>query len=266
MSGRGSSTRSPTLAARASSDSDPGVSSETRFLLRARRQGILSQMSMFCSVRSRLMIVAEQGAARPRAGDARAGEALRARRAARAAVSRGPRAGGVRPRLLLGRRAEVLAGARRLHDGGRLRRRLHAEPDLRRGLLGHDRPHRGRAGRVRSREGRRYERAAAASSGRATTRRRGCARATTSARSTARRSTRRPTRSARPPRRRKSVRGRAGARRLRRDHDRDRAAPGRSTTPRSTTSSTSRRIPNGYCGLGGTGVSCPVGLATQTES
>ena len=38
--------------------------------------------------------------------------------------------------LLLGRRARLLAGARRLHDGGRLRRRLHAEPDLRGGLLG----------------------------------------------------------------------------------------------------------------------------------
>ena len=36
-----------------------------------------------------------------------------------------------------------------------------------------------------------------------------------------------------------------------------------STTPRTTTSSTSRRIPNGYCGLGGTGVSCPVGVAAH---
>ena len=26
------------------------------------------------------------------------------------------------------------------------------------------------------------------------------------------------------------------------------------------------KVPNGYCGLGGTGVSCPVGLATKTES
>ena len=34
-----------------------------------------------------------------------------------------------------------------------------------------------------------------------------------------------------------------------------------STTPRTTTSSTCRRIPDGYCGLGGTGVSCPTGLA-----
>ena len=36
--------------------------------------------------------------------------------------------------LLLGRGAEVLAGARRVDDGGRLRRRAHAEPDLRGGV------------------------------------------------------------------------------------------------------------------------------------
>ena len=37
--------------------------------------------------------------------------------------------------------------------------------------------------------------------------------------------------------------------------------PGPSTTPRATTSSTSPRTRNGYCGLGGTGLSCPVGVA-----
>ncbi len=51
--------------------------------------------------------------------------------------------------LLLGRRARLLAGARDLHDRGRLRRRLHPQPHLRGGLLGLDRPHRGRAGRLR---------------------------------------------------------------------------------------------------------------------
>ena len=51
--------------------------------------------------------------------------------------------------LLLGRGAHLLAGPRRLHDGGRLRRRLHAEPDLRGGLLRPDRPHRGRSRRLR---------------------------------------------------------------------------------------------------------------------
>ncbi len=39
----------------------------------------------------------------------------------------------------------------------------------------------------------------------------------------------------------------------------------RSTTPRTTTSSTCRRTRWGYCGLGGTGVSCPVGLATPAQ-
>ena len=68
----------------------------------------------------------------------------------------GLRDGGLRPRLLLGRRAHLLAGGRRLHDGRRLRRRLHAEPDLRGGLLGQHRPHRGRARRLRPR-GHAYE-------------------------------------------------------------------------------------------------------------
>jgi peptide-methionine (S)-S-oxide reductase len=35
---------------------------------------------------------------------------------------------------------------------------------------------------------------------------------------------------------------------------------GPSTTPRTTTSNTSHKHPGGYCGLGGTGVACPVGL------
>ena len=39
-----------------------------------------------------------------------------------------------------------------------------------------------------------------------------------------------------------------------------------STTPRTTTSSTWPRYPNGYCGLGGTGVSCPVGLGTAAPA
>ena len=39
-----------------------------------------------------------------------------------------------------------------------------------------------------------------------------------------------------------------------------------STTPRTTTSSTSPRCPNGYCGLGGTGVTCPVGVVPPTEA
>ena len=57
------------------------------------------------------------------------------RHAARRAVSRGPRAGDLRARLFLGRRAEVLAAAGRVHDGRRLRRRLHEESDVRGSLL-----------------------------------------------------------------------------------------------------------------------------------
>ena len=44
------------------------------------------------------------------------------------------------------------------------------------------------------------------------------------------------------------------------------AAPASSTTPRTTTSSTSHKNPNGYCGLGGTGVSCPIGLGASQAS
>ena len=184
----------------------------------------------------------------------------RARHPARAAVPRGPRDRRLRPRLLLGRGARVLAGARRVHDRGRLRRRLHAEPDLRGGLQRADRPRRGRARRLRP-EADELRRAAEAASGRATTRPRACARATTSAPSTARRSTRRPTPSARPPTpSRDDVPGRA----------RRRAATARSR-PRSRRcghfyyaedyhQQYLAKNPNGYCGLGGTGVSCPIGV------
>ena len=53
----------------------------------------------------------------------------------------------------------------------------------------------------------------------------------------------------------------ARRRRLRRDHDRDPAGAGVLSTPRTTTSSTSRRIPTATAASGGTGVSCPVGVA-----
>ena len=46
--------------------------------------------------------------------------------------------------LLLGRGADVLEAPGRLRDRGRLRGRDHAQPDLRGGLLGPHRPHRGR--------------------------------------------------------------------------------------------------------------------------
>ena len=50
------------------------------------------------------------------------------------------------------------------------------------------------------------------------------------------------------------------ARRLRRDHDGDRRGAGRSTTPRPYHQQYLAKNPDGYCGLGGTGVSCPVPL------
>ena len=93
-------------------------------------------------------------AAGPGHADPRARAPRRARHPAEAAVPRADGAARRRPRLLLGRRAAVLAARRRLHDGGRLRGRLHAEPDLRGGLQRLDRPHRGRARRVRPREDR----------------------------------------------------------------------------------------------------------------
>ena len=79
------------------------------------------------------------------------GAPRRPRHPAAAAVPRGPRDRRVRPRLLLGRRARLLEGARRLHDGRRLRGRPDAEPDLRGGVLRAHRPHRGRARRLRPR-------------------------------------------------------------------------------------------------------------------
>ena len=71
---------------------------------------------------------------------------------------KGPWPAGLRGRrlrhgLLLGRRAHLLAAARRVLDLGRLRRRHHAEPDVRGGLLGPHRPHRGGPGRLRPGQG-----------------------------------------------------------------------------------------------------------------
>ena len=55
----------------------------------------------------------------------------------------------LRPRLLLGRRGDLLAGPRRLLDGRRLHGRLHAQPDVRGDVHRPDRPHRGGPGRLR---------------------------------------------------------------------------------------------------------------------
>ena len=52
------------------------------------------------------------------------------RHAPRATFPRGSEYRGLRPRLLLGRRAQVLADRWCLYDRRRLRRRLHTKPDL----------------------------------------------------------------------------------------------------------------------------------------
>ena len=72
-------------------------------------------------------------------------------------------------------------------------------------------------------------------------------------------------RSARPPSaRRDDVRRAAARRRLRRDHDRDRPA-GQFYYAEDYHQQYLAKVPNGYCGLGGTGVSCPVGLGAQAS-
>ena len=68
--------------------------------------------------------------------------------------SRGLRGRRLRARLLLGSRGDLLAGAGRLVDLGRLRRWHHPAPVVRRGLQRPHRPHRGRPRRLRPRQGR----------------------------------------------------------------------------------------------------------------
>ena len=192
--------------------------------------------------------------------DAGARAARGARDAAAAAVPGRHGAARRRDGLLLGRRAHLLAGRRRLHDRGRLRGRLHAEPDVRGGLQRPHRPHRGRARRLRP--GRHLAR------GRPTPVLGGprpdagaCGRATTSARSTARRCTGPTTRSAPPSEASRDMfQAELDARRLRRDHDGDRGRRGRSTTRSRTTSSTSRRTRTATAGSAAPASSCPVGL------
>ena len=151
----------------------------------------------------------------------------------------------------------------RVHDRGRLRRRLHAEPDVRRGVQRAHRPHRGRARRVRPGAGQ-LRRVCCRCSGRATTRRRACARATTSARSTAPASTPTATSSATRPKQSREM--------FQAQLD-EKPATARSR-PRSLDAPTFyyaedyhqqylAKNPNGYCGLGGTGVSCPIGVAGE---
>ena len=141
-------------------------------------------------------------------------------------------------------------------DGRRLRRRLHAEPDVRGGLLGQDRPRRGRPGRVRP-EGRQLRAAPEgvlgeprSDPGHAPGQRHrhpvpvGDLHPDDEQRRIAEAS-------------RDAYQRAPDGRRVRHDHDRDRAAPARSTSPRTTTSSTSPRIRGGYCPNHSTGVKLP---------
>ena len=169
--------------------------------------------------------------------------------------------GRVRHGLLLGCRAQVLADRRRVLHRRRVRRWVHAQPHLRGGVQRAHRPRRSGAGGVRPGEVSATS-SCSRCSGRTTTPRRACARATTWARSTAARSTP-PTEAQRRGRRVdawRCTRSACGAAGYGDDHHRGRAARPRSSTPSRTTSSTSAKNPNGYCGIGGTGVSCPIGL------
>ena len=97
-------------------------------------------------------------------------------------------------------------------------------------------------------------------SGRITIRRRACGRATTPARSIAPASITSTKRSVPPSASRDVFQERLSKRRLRRDHDRDLASAG-VLLCRGLSPAVPAKNPDGYCGLGGTGVSCPVGVA-----
>ncbi len=141
----------------------------------------------------------------------------------------------------------------------RLRRRPHAEPDLRGGLQRPHRAHRGRAGRVRPapiEHSRSILRAFWEGHDPTQGMRQGNDVGTQyrSAIYWTDDAQRAPIEASRDAYQRRAARPPAAAR------SRPSSARRRSsTTPRTTTSSTWPRIPNGYCGLGGTGVSCPVG-------
>ncbi len=137
----------------------------------------------------------------------------------------------------------------------------HAEPDLRGGVLRPHRPHRGRARRRSTRAQIAYEAMLQAllgeprpDPGHAPGQRRRHPVPLGDLRHDAERSSRRPRRRARPTRREL---GDAG---LRRDHHRDRRRPATFYYAEDYHQQYLAKNPNGYCGLGGTGVSCPIGI------
>ena len=192
-----------------------------------------------------------------------AADPLRQRPRAERALSGGLAKGHVRARLLLGRREKFLGiGRWRLCNRGRLCRRADAESDLRGSLLGPHRPQRSRVGRLRSEEdflrdlaqdflGRPRPDAGHASGH------------TTSAPSIAPASTpSRPSRRRRPRRRRRCTRRSSPRKATAPSPPRSSMRPS-SISPRTITSSIWRRIRFGYCGHGGTGVSCPIGTGAK---
>ena len=202
-----------------------------------------------------------RGAARPRREDARPEAPLRERRAPAAAVSRrGTERRDVRPRLLLGRGEEVLAAGRRVlstavgYAGGPTPNPTYREVCS--GLTGHTEvvqvvfdPRSSATASCCEIFWESHDPDAG-----------DAARATTSARSTARRSTRTATRNARQPIASRDAYARALAD----------AGHGAITTEIAPApefffaedyhQQYLAKNPDGYCGLGGTGVSCPIGV------
>ena len=177
----------------------------------------------------------------------------------------GLRARDLRHGLLLGRRAHVLAGAGVYttavgYAGGFTPNPTYEEVC--------SRPHRPRRGRARRlRPGRRQLRRDAAAvlgeprpdPGHAAGQRRGHAVPLGDL------LRRRPAQREAAERSRATFQQQLGRRRLRRDHDRDRRRPA-VLLRRAYHQQYLAKNPNGYCGLGGTGVSCPVGRRRPAQS
>ena len=159
--------------------------------------------------------------------------------------------------LFLGRRAEVLAVTGRVLDGCRLRGRPYTESDLPRSVQRHDGPHRSRCLVVFDPK-RCGTTISCRVSGRATIRRRACGRAMTSARSTDRGSTVTTRRSAgRRKRHATRISQRSDSGRTRRASRRRSCRRREFYYAEDYHQQYLAKNPGGYCGLGGTGVSCP---------
>ena len=172
----------------------------------------------------------------------------------------------VRHGLLLGRRAQVLgAGRRHPRHRRRLCRRPDAQPDLRGGLLAAA-PATTRSCWWSTIRRRSPTSSCSRRSGRTTIRPRACARATTSARSTAPASTSSRRRSAKPPKPPRRCTSKAlKARRFDAITTEILDAP-QFYFAEDYHQQYLAKNPMGYCGLGGTGVSCPIGTGESWRS